>query len=357
MNNRVQRLLELMKATKHHAVLIHNPSNMFYLSGYTGEGCLFISGAVCAVVTDFRYTEQAENQAQGFGVRMTEKAKTQEDLVKALCLEQGVDKLFYEDDFLTVRDFEKLKDEIKGVEWKPVAGAPEQLRSVKDDGELALIEKACKITGDTFERLLSYVKAGMSEKEIACWIEYDMRSHGADRAAFSTIVAAGANGSLPHAVPSEYRLGQGDMVTVDFGAKVDGYCADMTRTFALGQPSEEMRKVYEVVQKAQQMAQDAVAAGKGCREIDSIARDYIGQQGYEGRFGHGLGHSLGIDVHETPRCNQQANSTFKEGQIMTVEPGIYLPGVGGVRIENTVVVTKDGCRSFTLPSRDLIIIS
>lgn len=183
-----------------------------------------------------------------------------------------------------------------------------------------------------------------------------MMSHGASKPSFSTIVAAGANGSLPHAVPGEYRLRRGDMITMDFGARYGNYCADMTRTVALGQPSDEMKKVYGIVLDAQKMAQDAVAAGKLCRDIDAIARNYIYSHGYEGRFGHGWAIPWASTFTRTRRFNQVSTAVLKAGQVMTVEPGIYLPGVGGVRIENSVVVREGGCEVLTFPDRELIIL-
>lgn len=354
---RVQKLMTQMDLGKKQAVLISNPSNTFYVSGYTGEGVILACPGGCVIVTDFRYTEQAEKQAPGFAVRMTEKNKPHEDIVGALCTEMGIERLYYEDDFLTVRDFEKYRGAVRGVDWKPTGDEMELLREVKDEKELSMIEKACTLTGDAFERILPQIKEGMTEKQIASLLEFDMRSHGADGLAFSSIVAAGVNGSLPHAVPSDYAIRRGDMITMDFGAKVGGYCADMTRTVALGEPSAEMKKIYQTVQEAQQMAQDAVAAGKSCKAVDAIARDHIAEKGYDGRFGHGLGHSLGIDIHESPRLSMQATGTLKVGHVVTVEPGIYLPGVGGVRIENTVVVTENGCRALTGPTRELIILS
>lgn len=356
MTERAKRLLDAMGLGEHEGVLVYNPSNMFYLSGYTGEGLVLITRACCAIVTDFRYTEQAENQAPGFEVFMTEKGRSHEEISNELCVRYAIDTLYYEDDYVTVRSFEGCRTSIHGVEWKCVNGAIEQLREIKDEHELSLIAEACRITGDAFERILPQIKEGMTEKEIALALDFDMMHHGASCPSFSTIVAAGANGSLPHAVPGSYKLRRGDMITMDFGARFGNYCADMTRTVALGQPSDEMKRVYQVVLDAQKMAQDAVAAGKNCREIDAIARDYIYQNGYEGRFGHGLGHSVGIDIHENPRFSQTCCATLKAGQVMTVEPGIYLPGIGGVRIENSVIVREGGCEVLTKPERELIIL-
>ena len=252
--------------------------------------------------------------------------------------------------------FNALRESVRGVEWKVVGSEIARLREIKDEDELALIRQACRITGEAFERILPHIKEGVTEKELALRLDFDMMSHGASKPSFSTIVAAGANGSLPHAVPGEYRLRRGDMITMDFGARYGNYCADMTRTVALGQPSDEMKKVYGIVLDAQKMAQDAVAVRKVGREIDAIARNYIYSHGYEGRFGHGLGHSVGIDIHEDPRFNQVSTAVLKAGQVMTVEPGIYPPGVGGVRIENSVVVREGGCEVLTFPDRELIIL-
>ncbi|MDD6144074.1 MAG: aminopeptidase P family protein [bacterium] len=356
MTERAKNLLASMKLSEREGVLVYNPSNMFYLSGYLGEGLVLITHQCCAIVTDFRYTEQAENEAPGFEVHMTGTGRCHEAIVGELCRQADIDTLYYEDDYVTVRTFEACRKHIPDVEWKSVGGAVEALREVKDENELSLIAQACKLTGEAFERLLPNIKEGMTEKELALMLNFDMLTNGAGGLAFSTIAAAGANGSLPHAVPGDYKLRKGDMITFDFGARVGNYCADMTRTVALGNPSDEMRKVYQIVKDAQQMAQDAVMAGKCCRDIDAIARDYIYSKGYEGRFGHGLGHSLGIDIHENPRFNQTCTSILKVGQVMTVEPGIYLPGVGGVRIENSVVVREDGCEALTLPTRELIIL-
>ena len=356
MTERAKKLISSMALSEREGVLVYNPSNMFYLSGYTGEGLVLITNQVCAIVTDFRYTEQAENQAPDFQVHMIGSGRNHETIAGELCREHNIATLYYEDDFVTVRTFERCRKCMPGIEWKGVNGAVEKLREIKDENELHLIAEACRITGEAFERLLPNIKEGMTEKELALMLEFDMLTHGASGLAFSTIAAAGANGSLPHAVPGDYKIRRGDMITFDFGAKFGGYCADMTRTVAFGQPSDEMRKVYQIVLDAQMKAQDAVMAGKCCKDIDAIARDYIYSHGYEGRFGHGLGHAVGIDIHEDPRFSQACTAITRVGQVMTVEPGIYLPGVGGVRIENSVVVRENGCDVLTKPTRELIIL-
>jgi len=353
---RIERLNAAIGLQEHEAVIIYKPANLFYLIGFTGEGLALIGAKGKIVVTDSRYEEQAQRQCPGCEILSVGKGQTHEELAAGRCRRWNVTTLYYEDDAVTVRTFERARRVTEGVAWKALRDDIERLRQVKDDGEIALIEKACKITGDSFRRILGKIREGMTEKELAAALDYDMLSHGADGLAFDTIVAAGANGSLPHAVPGAYRIRRGDMITMDFGAKVGGYCADMTRTVAFGQPGDEMKRVYETVRVAQQMAKDAVRAGGDCRAIDAVARDYIGRHGYEGRFGHGLGHSLGIEIHESPRLSATSTATLAENQLMTVEPGVYLPGVGGVRIENTVVVENGGCRALTLPTRELLIL-
>ena len=353
---RAQRLAAAIGLRDNEAVIVYRPANIFYLTGFTGEGLALIGTKNGAIVTDFRYVEQAQRQCGGFEILSVEKGKTHENIAATLCGRWGVNTLYYEEDGLTVRTFRQAREALPSAEWKPMNDEIELLRQIKDAGEISLIEKACKITGESFERILTEIHEGITEKELAVKLEFDMLFHGADAAAFTTIVAAGANGSLPHAVPGDRPIRNGDMITMDFGAKVGGYCADMTRTVALGQPSDEMKRVYQTVLTAQKMAEEAVCAGGDCHAIDAMARDYIDAQGYAGRFGHGLGHSLGIEIHESPRLSPTAQGKLVENMLMTVEPGVYLPGIGGVRIENTVTVLKDGCRALTLPTKELIIL-
>jgi len=353
---RAERLMESKGLAATEAIVVSKPSNIFYVSGYTGEGLALITRSQRAIVTDFRYVEQAGQEAPGFQVLGIEGAVTLLQKAFEACRQEGVSTVYYEDDELTVRAHEKAVGIFTGMQLKPLGDVPEQLRRIKDAEEIRRIERACRISGESFERILPQIREGMTEKELARMLEYDMLTHGADTLGFNTIAAAGANGSKPHAVPSDYRIRRGDMITLDFGAKVQGYTADMTRTVALGMPSDVMKNVYAVVLEAQQMSQDAVKAGAACVKVDAVARDYIYAHGFEGRFGHGLGHSLGIDVHEEPRLSQLSKDVLAENQLVTVEPGVYLPGIGGVRIENTVVVEKYGCRSLVTPTRELIIL-
>ena len=354
--DRSRRLLDAMHVGAGEAVLLHNPSNMYYISGYTGEGLVLLAAGTRAIVTDFRYPAQAGQQAPSFSVYMTTRDCDHNQTALKIFRELGIHKVCYEDDYITVKGLRDMEQVMEGMAFCPVNKAPEKLREIKDEAEIEKMAKACRITSEAFAYILGVIKEGMTEREIARALENHMVGNGAQDIAFHTIVAAGENGSLPHAIPGERRVRRGDMITMDFGAKVDGYCADMTRTVALGEPGETMRRVYDVVLAAQQMAQDALKAGKVCRDIDAIARDYIYGQGFSENFGHGLGHSLGIDIHENPRLSMLCTDVTRENQVLTVEPGVYLPGVGGVRIENSCVVTKDGCYPLTTAPKELIIL-
>ena len=353
-----ERLVQLLSLQQNEAVAVHNPSNMFYLTqGYSGEGMVYVSAKRCVIVTDFRYTEQAEHQAPGCEVKMTERGMSHNQWVARLCEEDGVDTIYYEDDYLTVKQFEGFKAvQAENTCYRPLNQKPEVLRTVKTDAEALAIEKACQITSKAFDLILPKIVVGITEKELQIELDFTMLRLGADGNAFSTIIASGENGSLPHAIPSDRKIRKGDMITMDYGCKVGGFCSDMTRTVALGEPSAEMRRVYETVLKAQEMSQAAVAPGIKCSDVDKIARDYIDAQGYAGRFGHGLGHGVGIDIHEAPRLSMMCDELLQIGHVVTVEPGIYLPGVGGVRIENTCLVVEGGCKPLTTAPKDLLIL-
>jgi len=354
--NRMEKMLKIAGIGANEGVLIHKPSNMFHLSGYTGEGLIAAGNGFQAIVTDFRYTEQAENQAPGFQVLMIENGVSHSALAAKLFCDHGISKVRYEDDEVTVRAFEEMKKSMQDMEFASLGNAPEKARRVKDEKELACIEEACNISCRAFEALLPRIKTGMTEKQLQIMLDYTMLEMGADALAFDTIVASGENGSLPHAIPGERKIQLGDMITFDFGAKKGGYCADMTRTVAIGQPKDEMRKIYETVLRAQEECEAALAPGKCCKDIDSIARKIIDDAGYKGRFGHGLGHGVGIDIHEAPRLSQLCSDPLEVGHVVTVEPGIYVPGLGGVRIENTCAITESGARTLVHAQKALLIL-
>ena len=353
-----ERLLDMLRLGPRAAVVVHDPSNMFYLTeGYSGEGLVFISQERRVIVTDFRYTEQAGKQAPAFEVVMTDKDKKAKQAVAELAASGGITELRVETNYLSVDSFNELKAAVgEEVSFVSLSEAPQKLRQTKTPAEVVAIRKACDITSEAFSAILPKIREGMTEKELQIELDFTMFRLGAEELAFSTIVASGENGSLPHAIPGSRVIREGDMITMDFGAKVGHYCADMTRTVALGKPSDEMRKIYETVLRAQTMCVDALSAGKSCFEIDKLARDYIDARGYAGRFGHGLGHSVGIDIHEEPRLNTICHDILKPGIVITVEPGIYVPGLGGVRIEDTCLVKENGCVPLTTADKQLIIL-
>ena len=353
-----EKLADLLRLGPKTAVVVHDPSNMFYLTeGYTGEGLVFLSRERRVIVTDFRYTEQAERQAPGFEVLMTEKERTANQIVAELVQAGGITELKAETNYLSVDSYEKLRAAVgEEVGCVSLNQAPQKLRQVKTPTEILMIRKACDITSEAFRAILPKIREGMTEKELQIELDFTMLRLGSECNAFDTIIASGENGSLPHAIPGDRVIRKGDMITMDFGAKVGRYCADMTRTVALGQPSDEMRRIYETVLRAQTLCEDALAAGKNCFDIDKLARDIIDAKGYAGRFGHGLGHSVGIDIHEEPRLSPACQEILKAGVVITVEPGVYVPGLGGVRIEDTCLVKENGCEALTTADKQLIIL-
>jgi len=351
---RVQELIRRTDLKADAAIVVHKPSNMFYMSGYTGEGLMLITRNTSAIVTDFRYVEQAQAQAPGFSVHAITNEVNHAQTTAGLLNQEGIKTALYEDDFVTVRAARQLEEALGGIALESLNNQPEALRQIKDDEEIALIEKACAISSAAFAYICTVIRPGMTEMQIKRLLEDHLLDNGAEGTAFDTIVASGENGSLPHAIPGDRVVRQGDMITLDFGAKYRGYCSDMTRTIAVGQPSEKMLEVFHIVLQAQKASQDALSPGKSCREVDAIARQIIADAGYGAYFGHGLGHAVGIDVHENPCLSPKSDDTLAPGHVVTVEPGIYLPGIGGVRIENSCVITAEGARSLVDADRELI---
>ena len=352
MQERLSKFRVQLDAAGHSAALIHRPENMFYISGYRGEGMLLITGSQAAVLTDFRYVEQAGSQAPGWAIEMTTADNPPEAIAKSLLDGEGIVSVALEHDFLPMADYEKLAGKL-GITLSPLNGIPENLRRIKEPGELIAMRKASSIACAAFDKVLPFIKPGVSEKDIKLELEYTMLRLGADAVGFPSIVAAGPNGSLPHATPGPRKLQAGELLTMDFGAESDGYLTDITRTVAVGKISDELRRIYDDVLSAQLMALDAVKSGAVCKTVDAVARDYL-EARYPGRFGHGLGHGVGVMIHESPRFNARDDTVLEAGMVMTVEPGVYIPGLGGCRIEDTVAVTQEGCEILITAPKHLI---
>lgn len=339
---RIERLLAVLKDRGFDAALIHRPENIRYLTGYTGEGCVFICAAEADIVTDFRYVEQAGRQAPELRVVDTSAGHRESARVRELTDAHGVRTLAVEGDFLSYDDHEALRKALPFVTLASLSGVVEELREIKDAGEIESISKACEIASRAFVNILERVRPGMTEKQVQILLDYEMLSLGSEANAFDTIAAAGANGSLPHAIPSDYKIQPGDLLTLDFGAKVNGYCSDLTRTVAFGKVSPELREIYDRVYEAHMAALAAVKPGMTCGDLDQIARDIIDAR-YSGAFGHSLGHGVGLFIHEQPRVASGSQTVLRPGHVITIEPGVYIQGLGGCRIEDTAILTADGC--------------
>lgn len=336
-----------------------HPSSMFYLTGgFTGEGVVCIMQARRLLAVDFRFVEQAAQQAPGFEiVPIAQGAFGQLRFIAETCRKADVEALFYEDAYLTVRQHSLLRDLADdAVTLLPLGGAIERLRRVKVEREIDCIRRACEITAAAFEASLRSIREGMTERELCAELDGLLKRHGAESYAFDTLVAFGERSSLCHGAPSDRRLCPGDLIAIDLGARVGGYCADMTRTLAFGQPKPELIRMYETVLRAQTFCEEAAAPNVSCSELDRMAREIIDGAGYAGCFGHGLGHGVGVDVHEDPRLNPSCRDLLASGNVITVEPGVYIPGLGGVRIENTLLITDHGHETLTKAPRDLIIL-
>lgn len=359
MNKRIEQLREWMKKEGLDAVLVGSEANRCYLSGFTGSNAmLYISFNQMQLVTDFRYLEQVAKEAPDFTC-VDQGQKGLLATTVGLAEAEGVKRIGFEAQHTTYSNYLELSKHT-AFEWVPTAKGVEQLRQIKDEQEIEKLRKAESIGDLAFKEVIPFIEAnwekGLTENEIALHLEQSMRRHGASGLSFSSIVATGAKSSLPHAQPGEDKLQKGDFVVMDFGCIYQGYCSDMTRTIVIGEASEKHLEIYETVLRAQKAALEGIRPGmKGC-EVDAIARNIIKDAGYGEYFGHGLGHAVGIEIHENPRFSMLEEAEIKPGMVLTVEPGIYLPGFGGVRIEDMVVITDEGIDNLTHSPKELIII-
>jgi Xaa-Pro aminopeptidase len=351
MRCRGERLEALLGEADLDRFLVTELTNVRYLTGFTGTNGACVCGpGVRLFLTDFRYTERAAAEVEGW-----ETETLTGDWLKGIA-ERLDGRVGFEDDQMSVRLLGKLKEKLgEGTEMVAAGGKVEDLRRVKDAGELAAIEEAAKLADEVLHWTLEQGLAGRRERDVARATEARIRELGGDPS-FPAIVAAGPNGALPHAEPGEREIGRGELVVFDMGAKLDGYCSDGTRTFATGDPGEEGGEAYEVVRRAQLAALETIRAGIKGEDADTAARKVIDDAGYGEAFGHALGHGVGLEVHEGPRLSQRSDDVLAPGEVVTVEPGIYLAGNLGVRIEDLVVVAEDGLRNLSSLPKELQVV-
>jgi Xaa-Pro aminopeptidase len=354
MRGRAERLTDAIEASSFDVLLVTELVNVGYLTGYSGSnGIALVGPSTRTFVTDFRYVEQAAEEVHPSFERLRASLDLLDSLTEAL--PEGALRLGFEEAHMSVRQHRRLRELLpERVELVGTAGIVEGLRAVKEPEEIERIRAATVLADAAFERLIREGLVGRTERELATALEFDMRQRGAQRPSFETIVAAGPHGALPHAQPREVPIKAGQLVVIDWGAELDGYCSDCTRTVATGDPGSEAREAYELVLEAQLAGLAAVRAGEGGRAVDSVARAIIAEASHGEHFGHGLGHGVGREVHEAPRLSQRSEDELGAGNVVTVEPGVYLPGRFGVRIEDLVAVTDEGCEILTAVPKRLI---
>ena len=338
------------------AILLTSEANCYYATGFMGEGIALVTRRGSWYFTDSRYTEAADKAIGDAAViREVSREKPFSALINEALAEAGAEKAGFEEQRMTVAEHAVYSEKLHCT-LTPASSLMTELRGSKDEEELSCMTAAQRIAEGALEQILKEIRPGMTEKEIAAWLNYLMVSAGAEKTAFDTIVASGPNGSMPHAVPGMRKVREGDFITMDFGCVYKGYCSDMTRTVALGRPSDEMRNVYDIVLQAQLAGIAAAKAGVTGAVIDGAARKVIQDAGYGVYFGHSFGHSLGIDIHEAPNAAPGNDKPMPDGAVVSAEPGIYLPGKFGVRIEDVMILRPDGAQVITKAPKALLVL-
>lgn len=359
MKKRISALQESMAAEGINAYYVTDPFNLRYISGFTGtSGTALITANNAYFITDFRYREQAKAQCAGYEIIIAGGSAAHTSplrFVQSVVVNENLGQLGYEEEYMTVAKFDELED-IVSARLIPASGMIEALRQTKDQEEITTIQRACEIADAAFEHILGFIQVGMTEIQVANELDFFMRSQGASGVSFETIVASGYRSAMPHGVASDKVIEAGDIVTMDYGCYYKGYVSDITRTIAVGEPSSKMKEIYDVVFQANQLVNEQAKAGMTGEEMDAIARDFIASHGYGDDFGHSLGHSIGLDIHESPNASMHNKQPLKEYTVITNEPGIYLEGIGGVRIEDDIILTEDGNKVLTHSPPHLIIV-
>ncbi len=352
--SRLRRVRDRLHDDRLDGLLVSNLANLRYLCGFSGSsGLLLVEPGAATLITDFRYqTQVAMEVREGISVSIAA-----EDLFAELAVllreTGGGRRLGFEEGNLTVRERRELGEACGGVVWEPAGGLVDSLRAEKDPVEAGCIEWAVGVAEEALSRVLPNVRTGITELVLAAELDYHLRLAGSESSPFDTIVASGPRSALPHARPGEHQLEGGDLVLFDFGATVDGYCSDITRTFTVGRAAPWQRDMHAAVREAAELAIRAVGPGVPAREVDRAARDVLEEAGFGACFGHGTGHGVGLEVHEMPRINRRSREELKVGNVVTIEPGVYLPGRGGVRLEEVVLVENGGHRVLSSFSREL----
>ncbi|WP_110111288.1 Xaa-Pro peptidase family protein [Bacillus sp. CGMCC 1.16541] len=351
---KVTKLREQFSSLNIDGMLITSSYNRRYLTSFTGSaGVAVISEDRAVFITDFRYVEQAAKQIQGFEI-VQHKASLIDEVAK-VAADLGITRLGFEQDHMMYSQYQAYDQKVEG-ELLPVSNTIEKLRLIKSESEIKILKEAAKIADAAFEHILTFIRPGVTELEVSNELEFFMRKQGAASSSFDTIVASGYRSALPHGVATDKTIEKGEFVTLDFGAYYKGYCSDITRTLAVGEVNDELKKIYNIVLQAQLKGMDGIKPGMTGKEADALTRDHIAAHGYGEYFGHSTGHGLGMEVHESPSLSMKSDMKLEPGMVVTVEPGIYIAGLGGVRIEDDTVITKDGNESLTYSTKELIIL-
>lgn len=355
LEKRIQRLRGAIAPRNLDALLVTDIPNVFYLTGFTGStAAAVLTSSACHILVDPRYTVQAQAECTSSNV-VEYSGKSTLAAAAELINELGPKRIGYESDDVTVSSYRSLRARIdRSISLRSTSGMVETLRRVKDSVELDLIRKAAGIADAAFLAIIGEIRVGMPEKDVALLVDSTMRRLGADKEAFETIAASGPNSACPHASPTDRLLKVGDNLKLDFGARYRMYNSDITRTVCIGKPTDRLKEIYHIVLDAQLAAITAIAPGKAGKDIDSVARDYIASKGFGENFGHGLGHGLGILVHDGQAFSRTSDIVLEPGMVVTVEPGIYIEGWGGVRIEDDVLVTEAGAEILTHATKELL---
>ena len=337
------------------AMLITSEPGEYYALGFHGEGLLLVTRNGAHYSTDSRYIEAAQAQITGTKIALTSREKNHLELALEFIEANHLEKVGFESSYMSVDTYHAYADKLPCL-MVPAQKLLDDLRAAKDPQELAAMREAQRITDTAFQEILKFLKPGLTEQEVAARLVYELLRNGGEKVSFDPIVAAGPNGSKPHAIPGDTVIEEGMFVTMDFGCMYGGYCSDMTRTVAVGQPTEEMKTIYHTVLQAQMAGIAAARAGATGREVDGAARKVIEQAGYGQYFGHGFGHSLGLEIHEAPNANPSSEVPFPVGAAISAEPGIYIPGKFGVRIEDVLFLNQNGCENITKSPKELIVL-